>query len=393
MSNPVILTFVAHYLPGYKSGGPLRTIANMVDQLGDEFTFRIVTQDRDALDTSPYPGVMADQWNRVGKAEVLYLSPERLRLFEIARLLSDTCHDVLYLNSFFEPQFTVLPLLARKLGLAPRRPCVIAPRGEFSDGAIALKAWKKRPFLTVASIIGLYRELIWQASSEYEKADIETKIGGIASQIYVASDLPATMPPDLPDSATSQLYNAALRVVFLSRITPMKNLTFALRVLAKIRVPVEFNIYGPVRDELYWNACQDLISTLPKHVQATYKGSIPPESVCRILAEHDLFFLPTLGENYGHVIAEALSSGTPVLIADTTPWRNLERDGIGWDLSLSNNEEAFLEKIEYVAKMPIQERQKWRREIALFTRNQLSAPHLIEANRLLFMRALNHGFD
>ena len=49
-----ILTFVDYYLPGYKAGGPIRTIANMVSQLGGEFEFLIVTRERDFLDTVPY---------------------------------------------------------------------------------------------------------------------------------------------------------------------------------------------------------------------------------------------------------------------------------------------------------------------------------------------------
>lgn len=61
-SRPIILTFVARYLPGYKSGGPVRTIANMVQQIGDDFDFRIVTFDRDALDVEAYPGVAIDDW-------------------------------------------------------------------------------------------------------------------------------------------------------------------------------------------------------------------------------------------------------------------------------------------------------------------------------------------
>jgi hypothetical protein len=32
-----IMTFVGSYLPGYKAGGPIRTLANIVDRLGDEF--------------------------------------------------------------------------------------------------------------------------------------------------------------------------------------------------------------------------------------------------------------------------------------------------------------------------------------------------------------------
>ena len=46
------------------------------------------------------------------------------------------------------------------------------------------------------------------------------------------------------------------------------------------------------------------------------------------------FFFPTLGENYGHVIYEALDSGCPVLISDQTPWRGLSEVGAGWDLPL-----------------------------------------------------------
>jgi len=49
-----ILCFVAYYPPGYKSGGPVRTIANMVEHLGDELDFRIVTRDRDALELEVY---------------------------------------------------------------------------------------------------------------------------------------------------------------------------------------------------------------------------------------------------------------------------------------------------------------------------------------------------
>ena len=65
-----------------------------------------------------------------------------------------------------------------------------------------------------------------------------------------------------------------------------------------------------------------------------YHGVIKHEEVARELAGHDLFFLPTWGENFGHVIHEALAAGLPVLISDKTPWRNLEDQGVGWDLPL-----------------------------------------------------------
>ena len=65
-----ILTSVGYYLPGYKSGGPIRTIANLVDRLGDEFQFKIVTADRDSGDEKPYRNIKVADWNSVGNNNV-----------------------------------------------------------------------------------------------------------------------------------------------------------------------------------------------------------------------------------------------------------------------------------------------------------------------------------
>ena len=120
VKRPIILCFIPFYLPGYRSGGPLRTIANMVDHLGDEFDIRIVTRDRDVFDIKPYPEVKVDAWNTLRKAQVFYASKRTITLAGIAQLLRATPHDVLYLNSFFAYGFTLLPLLARRLCLAPK---------------------------------------------------------------------------------------------------------------------------------------------------------------------------------------------------------------------------------------------------------------------------------
>ena len=75
--KPSILIALPHYRPGWKAGGPTRTIANLVEHLGDEFSFRILTSDRDYGDERAFPGIEADRWRRVGKADVLYMSPAR----------------------------------------------------------------------------------------------------------------------------------------------------------------------------------------------------------------------------------------------------------------------------------------------------------------------------
>src|SRR5262245_37220511 len=191
--KPIILAFVRYYLPGYKSGGPVRTIANMVDRLGDYFDFRILTSDRDAFEEAPYANVLSDSWNIIDKTQVYYLSPTNCSISALVKIFSERPYDVLYLNSFFDPVFAQRPLFARWLGLLPNKPLVIAPRGEFSPGALAIKRWKKKPYKLLSTALGLYRELIWQASSQGEYEDIRRSMGTTARRILVAPNLPTVL--------------------------------------------------------------------------------------------------------------------------------------------------------------------------------------------------------
>jgi glycosyltransferase involved in cell wall biosynthesis len=389
--KPIILALVHYYLPGYKSGGPVRTIVNMVDHLSDYFDFRIVTSDRDALDEAPYAGVAIDSWNTVGKAQVYYLSPSNRSMRALARIVSDMPYDVLYLNSFFDLVFTQRPLLARRLGLLPNKPVVIAPRGEFSPGALAIKHWKKAPYKWFASALGLYQDLTWQASSEHEWEDIRRAMGAIAQQIFVAPNLPSVSQGEVLEHSEPTSQNGdPLRIIFLSRISPMKNLDFALRVLVRLKVPVHFDIYGPVGSEPYWRQCRALMAEAPPNVSVRYCGAVDHSQVSRILGAYDLFFLPTRGENYGHVIMESLTAGTPVLIADTTPWRHLERDGVGWDLPL-DDEQQFADRIHDAAQLSNEAFGLWRKRVRCYARDRLDKSEEIVANRRLFIEAAGKG--
>ncbi len=383
--RPVVLAFVHYYLPGYKSGGPIRTLANLVDHLGGELDFRIVTADRDATDTAPYPDVAVDAWNRVGKAQVYYTSPARRTVGALARVVAGTPHDMLYFNSFFDAVFTVRTLVGRGMGRFPRRPVIIAPRGEFAPSALAYKRWKKEPYLRVFRALGMERAVTWQASSPYEADDIVRVMRPPAGSVKIAPNLPAAERVRAPRGAPGA-EGGPLRVVFLARVSPVKNLGFALRVLGRVSTPVELDIYGPVRDPAYWAHCEELIRGLPAHVKARYLGPVEPARVPGVMAEHDLFFLPTQGENYGHVIPEALGAGTPVLIANTTPWRGLEAAGAGWDLPL-DDEAGFAARIEHFAALTPAQRDAMRESAYEYVSRRLAAPELVAASRELFASA------
>ncbi len=384
-----ILTLADHYLPGFRAGGPIRTLSNLVEQLGRDYEFWIITRDRDLGDQAPYAGIVPGRWHPLGAAQVYHASPQDLAPAALARLLAATPADLLYLNSFFSPRMSILTLVLRRLGRIPRWPVVLAPRGEFSPGALALKPWRKRIYLAAARTTGLLRGLVWQATSEDERSRILAVAGADPAQVHIAPNLPsarlqqaAAAGPAAPAAA----YGGPLRVVFLSRISPMKNLDHLLAMLQRVRTPLVLSLHGPIGDAGYWQYCQALAAALPAHVRMQYLSDVPPEQVAEVFGRHELFVFPTRGENFGHVILESLSAGTPVIVSDRTPWR-ADADG-GLTVLPLDDAQAWLAAIETFAQDSAQARQQRRAAARAVAVAHLQHSPALSGHRALFQAAL-----
>jgi glycosyltransferase involved in cell wall biosynthesis len=245
-------------------------------------------------------------------------------------LLCATPHDILWLNGFFDREFTIPALVLRLLGRTPDRPILLSPRGEFAAGALGLKAAQKRLYIAATRGAGLLRGVALHATGDDERACIAQTLPW-ASEIVVAPNVRLLIDPPAVSRAPRE---DVVRLVFIGRIARVKNLDYAIKVLGAVKTRVALDIHGPVQDGEYWEECRRLIASLPANATITYKGEIANEQVPTALAQADLFFMPTMGENFGHAIFEALSCGVPALISDTTPWRDLERQAAGWDLPL-----------------------------------------------------------
>lgn len=396
--RPVILVFTAFYLPGCKGGGPIRSIANLVAALKDQFDFRIVTSDRDLGDRSAYPGIRVNVWQEVERARVLYLSPGPLRWWRVARLLRAGVFDLIYLNSFFSSAFSMLPVALMWFRVFRQTPVVLAPRGEFSPGALAIKASRKGCYLRLIKWVPwVYAGVFWHASSKYEELNILSTIPStgrvaianplVGAKVLVAPDLVAASLPT-STAPVQQKIPGKLSVVFVSRISRMKNLNEALQILAGVRGEVDFNIYGPLEDTAYWAECQELISGLPANVKVAYQGELPHAQVAGVFKAHQLFLLPTCGENYGHVIVEALVAGCPVLISNQTPWRGLQAKGIGWDLPLGGRE-AFRQAIQECVGMDETTYREMAQRVHAFGLNVISDQTAVVQNRDMFCRLVS----
>jgi glycosyltransferase involved in cell wall biosynthesis len=146
---------------------------------------------------------------------------------------------------------------------------------------------------------------------------------------------------------------------------------------------VEISIYGILEDREYWRSCQVLADSLPDHVRVRYEGALRPDQVVSTLSGYDVFFFPTKGENFGHVVLEALAAGLPVLLSDQTPWRHLEALGIGWDIPLVAAE-GFAAALEGFAALGPEERQEWRHRAMQHAAKVIGDDGAVVANRALF---------
>jgi glycosyltransferase involved in cell wall biosynthesis len=330
-----VLVCTASYLPGYKSGGPIRSIANMVAHLSSHFDFYVVTKDRDATDTESYPGVTPNRWYRVGNARVLYCSSVGPRI--LLRASREVRPDIISLNSF-QDVFTRIMVLLRRGGAFGDTPILLATRGEFSPGAMEIKRTKKALYRHSTKLLGLHENLLWQVSTPRERSELLRAAPARRldpNSVHVVCNISDATVSTTPRLAKE---SGSVKLAFITRISEKKNLHFLLELLRAIRGQVQLNLFGPVAesDFAYWERCRALLAQLPANIMVEYKGSLDHSAVPQVLHDHHFFVLPTRGENFCHAAVESFVNGTPVILSDETPWINLSEVHAGFDISLNN---------------------------------------------------------
>lgn len=375
-NKPKILIFTDWYLPGYKAGGPIKSCANLVAQLHNDFQFFIVCSDRDYLETQPYAEITRGQWNSVGKAQVMYLAPDQEKFSHIRHIIRSITPDKIYINGIFSRVYSIYSLIAAK---RMKIPLNVAPRGMLAPGAMALKAGKKRMFLSLIKLMGGYRNILFHATDKAEAVHIRKKIGRDAT-IDVVPNIPGLpTAAEKTSSPTPSKRKNILNSITVARIAPEKNIDFALKCLMDIppHITVNHRFIGPVYDEKYLATCRRLAASLPQHVAVEFMDSTPPAGIAKELETADLFFLPTLGENYGHAIIEALLANVPVLISNRTPWRELAEKNIGFDVDLKHKR-IFVDYLTKIGEMNREEYDAQYGQTGQRARLLVDIPHITE---------------
>lgn len=329
-----LLIFYDYFTPAYKAGGPIRSLENLIQLINGVFHTYVITSDQDH--DGEYLTVTSDEWiNRTEAISIIYLSKGNRGIDKLGQIISEISFDCIYINGIFSPFTTVNPLrLARRFKV----PVLIAPRGMFQEGALSIKPLKKKLYLYLLKTFLLRgNQVSWHATDEQEAKDILKVVGNKASVMVLGN-----IPSFNPTFEQSEKPLDRIKLVTISLVAPKKNHGFFLNILKEVKTDqrIEYDIYGPVRDEQYFITLQDIVKKLPANIKVSFLPPILPREVNKVLANYRYFILPTLGENFGHAIFEAFNMGLPVLISDQTPWKNLDEKRAGWDLPL--NERAWL---------------------------------------------------
>jgi glycosyltransferase involved in cell wall biosynthesis len=205
-------------------------------------------------------------------------------------------------------------------------PLVISPRGMLAPAALSFSRLKKRVFWALLQGPAIRDAACIHATSEREYEEVRGF--GLTNPVAIIPN--GIDPPDPPAQPTAML-RAERVVLSLGRIHPIKGLGGLLHAWSRVeaRHPGwRLKIVGSA-EAGHDNELRALATTLGL-TRVSIEGPIHGEAKTTAYREAEIFVLPTLNENFGLTVAEALAAGTPAISTKGAPWGGLEREGCGW---------------------------------------------------------------
>lgn len=337
-----VAIFLGGYLPAKKYGGPVTSVSNLVEQIGDQLEFYIISNDHEFGDHDRLPNIK-NGWNSVGKAQVLYISEKEYTTHIFSVILQDINADVIYLSSVFYYRMNFAAIKAAKKN---KIPVILAPRGEICEGAMEIGRIKKELFISLIKITKVFKDIYFHVTSDEEESAVIQYFNPDDDKII---KLP-NMPCSLKKGKKIHKEKGCLSIVYLSRIVEKKNLLYAIQRVKECNQKISMDIYGPLEDENYWEKCKEEFEDKQENINIQYLGAIDPGDARNIFSNYHAFLFPTLSENYGHVIVEAITTSCPIIISKgTTPWDDINNQG-GFVIDLQNIE-PWAKAIDRIAEM------------------------------------------
>ena len=300
----------------------------------------VLAGNKEVGDKFPIPNVLSNNWNNFedSTANVFYVS----NFLRTIKFFIFECNkkkfDLLFLNSIFSFQYTVLPIIFTN------SPIILSIRGMLHPSALKQKNLKKFLYLFFFKKILLFRDIKFHVTDDVEKKYVEN-IFGIRYDIFVLPNIPNLFKKQYLKKEINNL-----NLISIALVSSMKNHLNVLLALMNCKSYIIYKIYGPIKDNDYWDKCKIIIKKLPHNIKVEYMGPVSPNEVEKVLEWAHVKILPSKSENYGHSMVEALSAGKPLISSHFIPWNDLDINNAGFNID-SNNLDKLADAMEFYANV------------------------------------------
>lgn len=365
------------FFPGKNFGGPPVSVNNFCS-LMEEYDCYIVTRNHDMGSKEIYSDIN-NGWNERINCKVLYLDDKEYRYKKFKEVIEEINPNIIYLQGLFQSCIIPCLILAKKYKI----PLVLAPRGELCEGAMK-KKYKKIPYIIFLRIFRLLDNISFQSTSKDETDAIRRWLKVRTDRIDLLTNIPSI---PLYDKSKTYKKQGEANFIFLSRIVSKKNLLAVIEYMFHVSGNVRLDIYGTIEDKEYWNECKKKINMLPDNINVEYKGIVNHDQVHDTFKKYDAFIFPTLSENFGHVIVEALMVGCPVIISDQTPWSDVANVDGGWSIPIEK-EEKYIQAIQEIIDADKEKEDTYKDNIRTYVHKKINISDIKKEYDNLFQKLI-----
>ncbi|MBI2932599.1 MAG: glycosyltransferase [Planctomycetes bacterium] len=378
-SQPHLLS-VVHAVPTTTAelGGMARMIPALCSALaGAAVSVRFVTLNLDAafepniLPRDPRVGVnCVDGW----ASKPLRMMFSRSLRPTLVRELQET--NLLHSHGVWQPVNHDMAVAAKRTG----RPHILSPHGMLQGGALRYKQLKKKLAWWIYQAKDLKEVRAFHAASPAEAQALrELGLDQPIAVIPVGVDLPPAQPRPY----------GTRRALFLSRVNPTKGPLILLRAWHRAK-----SVSRNWRLTIAGNDENDHLQEVRKlaeqlGLEVDFPGLVADDAKWSLYRSADLFVLPTLTENFGIVIAEALASGVPVVTTKGAPWPEIVQHRCGWWTEV--DEDAFATALQAALETPAETLAEMGARGQALVQDRFSWPRVAEKMKGFYQWILHGG--
>jgi glycosyltransferase involved in cell wall biosynthesis len=238
-------------------------------------------------------------------------------------------HDIVWVTSIFSFPVFICVFFA----VIYRKPLVITPRGSLQSHEQSRKVVLKRIYLMMLKIALNFTKVKFHFTSKQEME--QSEIFGKVKQSFISAngvDLPKYSFKVLEEMVMDRYQDfddREIRILYLGRLDPKKGIELLIDALSNLNRPYFLTLVGG-GDLKYSDSIKLYASKRLNPDKYKFVGALYGDDKEKLLYNSDIMVLPSFSENYGLVIAEALSRGIPVISSKNTPWEEIKNKNAGW---------------------------------------------------------------